>query len=112
MTRQIALSRFTSELFDLFDETFEHVHGIYLDRGTSLFETLAVISAEEASRPISTTCATVAAQVEHVRFYLDVLENYLLNKEPVKVDWGEIWRTVHEVTPEQWDGFQGLCKKV
>ncbi len=99
---QIPLERLTSELFDIFDETFENVHGIYLDKGTSLFETLATISAEEASRPVSASCASIAAQVEHVRFYLDVLEGYLLNREPVKVDWGETWRTVEAVTPGEW----------
>ena len=80
--RYSAWSGLPSELFELFEETFEQVHGIYLDGGTSLFETLATISAEEASLPVSATCATLAAQVEHVRFYLDVLETYLLNSEP------------------------------
>jgi hypothetical protein len=107
---QIPAERFASELADLFDETFEHVHGIYLDRGTSLFETLATISAEEASRPVSSACASIAAQVEHVRFYLDVLENYLLEKPPVKADWGEIWRTVREVSPEEWEASKARLK--
>ena len=60
---------------------------MYLDGGTSLFETLATITAEEASRPVSAACASLAAQVEHVRFYLDVVDDYLLNQEPSKVDW-------------------------
>ena len=33
----------------LLNETFDNVQGYYLDKGTSLFETLATISAEEAS---------------------------------------------------------------
>ncbi len=37
----------------MFDETFEQVQGMYLDKGTSLFETLATVTAEEASRPVS-----------------------------------------------------------
>jgi hypothetical protein len=102
MSKQIEQDRFTSELFDLFDETFENVHGIYLDRGTSLFETLATITAEEASRPVGNKCATLGAQVAHVNFYLEVLEHYLVTNESVKVDWGEIWRTISVVTPEEW----------
>lgn len=51
MTQPIALDLFTSELFPLVEETFERIHGIYLDKGTSLFETLDTITAEEASRP-------------------------------------------------------------
>jgi hypothetical protein len=27
----------------------------------------------------------------------------MLHMDIGKVDWGEIWRTVHEVTPEQWE---------
>ena len=52
MSTQIATDSFKKQLFLLFEETFDHVHGVYLDRGTSLFETLEAISAEEASRPV------------------------------------------------------------
>ncbi len=107
----IAIEDFTSELFEIFDETFEHVQGIYLDRGTSLFETLDTISAEEASIPVSASCATIAAQVAHVRFYLEVLEGYMLNKPIAKVDWKEIWRTVSVVTPEEWEASKALLKE-
>ena len=52
MPKTIDQTRFTSELFDLLDETFENHHGIYFDRGPSLSETLAGVSAAEASRPV------------------------------------------------------------
>jgi hypothetical protein len=103
MPNTIPVEMFTNNLFELLDETFEKVGGRYLDRGTSLFETLATISAEEASQPISAHCASLAAQVEHIRFYLEVNEHYLLGKEDRRWDWGEIWRTVERVTPEEWD---------
>ena len=48
MTKQIAIKHLPEILFKALDETFDQVHGIYLDRGTSLFETLETISAEEA----------------------------------------------------------------
>ncbi|MFN8564453.1 MAG: hypothetical protein U0703_23185 [Anaerolineae bacterium] len=70
MSAQAALARFKRDLLDLLDETFIQHHGIYLDRGTSLFETLAPITAARASIPVGGECATLAAQVEHVRFYL------------------------------------------
>ena len=107
MAKSIAVEHFTSILYDLLDETFERVHGIYLDKGTSLFETLATISAEEASLPVGGKCATLAAQVEHVRYYLDVLEGHMLKQPMDKADWGEIWRTVHSVTPTEWAASQG-----
>lgn len=87
------------------EETFEKVYGLYLDRGTSLFETLATISAEEASRPVSAGCASIAAHVEHMRFYIDTTLRFIHGERP-EVDWGEIWRTVQAVTPEEWDASQ------
>ncbi len=92
------------------DETFENVRGMYLDKGTSLFETLATISAEEASRPVSANCASIAAQVEHVRFYIDVLLRFMRGERP-EVDWSEIWRTVREVTPEEWTASQARLRE-
>src|SRR5690554_3547409 len=67
MPATIPLERLVNELLELYDETFDRVHGYYLNRGTSLFETLATISAETASIPVSADCATLAAQVAHVR---------------------------------------------
>jgi hypothetical protein len=106
MSNQIALERFTKELFECLDETFEAVHGVYLDKGTSLFETLETVSAEDASRASGDGCATVAAQVEHVRFYLDVLNDVIRSEEVVKVDWKEIWLSVRGVTPEEWEALK------
>jgi len=106
MPSTIASDTFKTALFEILDETFFNVQGIYLDGGTSLFETLDTITAEQASRPISERCASMAAQVRHVAFYLDVLERYLRTKEPAQVDWGEIWRTTRSATPEEWQSYQ------
>ncbi|MFL5807344.1 MAG: DinB family protein [Roseiflexaceae bacterium] len=110
MSKQTALEQFKDTLFIALDETFEQVHGIYLDKGTSLFETLATITAEEASRPVSATCASIAAQVDHVRFYLDVLERYMQNQAVGKVDWQESWQ-LKAVTLEEWDALKRRLKE-
>ena len=110
MSTQIANDRFTNELFDLLDETFEQVQGIYLDKGTSLFETLETISAEQASRPVSAECASIAAQVEHVRFYLQVLERVIQKKPVGKIDWQESWQ-LEKVTPEEWEALKGRLRE-
>lgn len=91
----------TREINDLLDETFESVKGQYLDPETSLFETLATVTAEEASRPVSDTCASIAAQVEHVRYYLEVLQRYMRGEEPDDVDWSMAWQ-IREVTADEW----------
>ncbi|MEO8357311.1 MAG: hypothetical protein ABI621_15500 [Chloroflexota bacterium] len=98
---------FTNNLFQIMEETFEPKHhGIYLDRGTSLFETLETVSAEEASIPVGGKCASLAAQVAHVTFYLEVLERYVVYNDSTRADWGEIWRTVEKVTPEEWNEYK------
>lgn len=73
------LPDFANNLFLLMEETFEaNHHGIYLDRGTSLFETLETVSSEEASIPVGGKCASLAAQVAHVTFYIESFERYAL----------------------------------
>lgn len=96
-------NNFLNNLFSLYDETFENHHGIYLDNNTSLITTLEGISAEEASIPVGGKCASLAAQVTHVIFYLELLEKYFLKQEVGKVDWGEIWRTVEKISPDDWE---------
>ena len=102
----IQSDHFSKVLLMLLEETFEQVHGFYLDKGTSLFETLSDISAEQASIPVGGGCATLAAQVKHVAFYLDVLEKSVRESNFAPVDWDEIWRTVSQVDAEQWQGIQ------
>jgi hypothetical protein len=102
----IQSDHFTKALFLLLDETFDNVQGFYLDKNTSLFETLADITADEASIPVGGKCATLAAQVKHVAFYLDVVEKSVRDPNYPKADWGEIWRTVSRVTPEEWRSIQ------
>ncbi len=105
MTDSIPVERFTHTLFGLLTETFESVYGIFLDRGTSLFETLDGITAEEASRATSDRCATLAAQVNHVRFYLDVFEGYMLEAPQTEVDWQSSWQ-VGVVSVEEWESLK------
>lgn len=106
MTETTQSELFTSALINLLKETFEQVEGYYLDRNTSLFETLADITAEQASIPVGGKCATLAAQVKHVAFYLDVVRQSMLNPDSPDADWGEIWRTVGKVTDLEWQGIQ------
>lgn len=98
---------FANNLFQLMEETFEPKHhGIYLDEGTSLFETLDTVSAAEASIPVGGKCASLAAQVAHVTFFIESFERYALQGDNSPRDWGYIWRTVEKVTPEEWDAYK------
>jgi uncharacterized damage-inducible protein DinB len=87
------------------EETFESVKGIYLDRGTSIFETLATISAEEASIPSASSCASIAAHVEHMTYYMDIILQFAQGERP-ETNWKYIWNTVEAVTPAEWTASQ------
>src|SRR5262245_32420911 len=84
------------------DGTVHTEHGHDLDKGPSLNDTLDATTAAEASRA-TRRCATVAAHVAHVTFYLDVLERYMSTGDGERVDWRAIWNTVGVVSPEEWD---------
>ncbi len=109
--QQIQADEFTKALYSLLDETFDNVQGYYLDKGTSMFETLATVSAAEASIPVGGKCATLAAQVKHVAFYLDVLEHTVRTQQFEKQDWGKIWRETTAVTPAEWEEIKAELRQ-
>ena len=104
MPKQIPISEVARGFQFLLVETFENVQGAYLDKGTSLFETLDQISAAGASQPMG-DCATIAAHVAHVTYYLRVLEDRMFGRDLSYVNWDEIWRTVSGVTEAEWEAM-------
>lgn len=104
-------AQLVGEIMDILDETFERHHGIYLDKNTSLFQTLEGIDHVQASRPVGGRCASIAAQVAHITFYLEVLERYFVANDSSAADWGEIWRTVEQVTPDEWSHLRAQLKQ-
>ena len=102
MRKQIDISEVANGFRFVLTETFESVHGAYLDKGTSLFETLAEISAEQASQPMG-NCATIAAHVAHTLYYLEVLEDRMFGRDLSYVNWEQIWAEVSSVDEVTWD---------
>ncbi len=96
MPEQLPVEIVRNSLLTLLTEVMNQVNGYVLDRGTSMFETLTSISAEEASQPVSNQSATLAAQVNHTRFYMDAI---LAQTE--HADWDESWH-VGTVDDRQW----------
>ncbi|HOP05909.1 MAG TPA: DinB family protein [candidate division Zixibacteria bacterium] len=92
---------FKETLLALFDETFDGVRTVYLDKGTSFFETLSGVNAEQASRPLTPGGSTIVAHVVHTRFSLDVIEKAMRGTPEEKVDWTIAWR-LKEVNETEW----------
>ena len=105
MPKQIAITEVAEGFRYALTETFESVFGIYLDKGDSLFESLAQISAADASAPMG-DCATIAAHVAHIDYYLRVLEDRMFGRDVSWVNWDEIWRTVGAVDEADWAALQ------
>jgi hypothetical protein len=95
-------------LLELLEETFETPHGYYLDRPKGgLFTTLGTIGHERASIEWPHQ-RSIAAHVEHTRFYVDALHQYL-NGFQGKMDWDASWQT-HAVTAPEWDTMQAALR--
>ena len=101
---------FSAELLEILDEVFDEDHGIFLDKGTSLFETLDQTSADVASAAIASGTVSIAAHVEHVILYLEVLGGHIAGEEIGEVDWGQIWERVNWVSNEEWDELRGRLR--
>lgn len=105
MTTPITPEELTKAILFSLRETVEDGDGAYLDPETSLFETLATISAAEASLPVGKTCATLAAQVDHTRFYIDVILGRMNGTNTAPADWNDIWDNVTAVNMDEWSAI-------
>lgn len=110
MTTPIDPGLFTTQLLTLLEETFAQVHGAYLDKGTSFGETLALLSAEEASRAARVSGTTIAGHAAHVHFYLKVIRDYIDGVQLGRLDWKQSWLT-HSVTAAEWDALRQEVKQ-
>ena len=104
MSNQIAITEVAEGFRFALRETFESVFGMYLDKGTSLFETLADISAAAASQPMG-DCATIAAHVAHTAYYLRALEDRMFHRDLSWINWDQIWQDVSAVDEAAWDAM-------
>ena len=97
---------FTLSCFALLEETFEKAPvktgGFYLDADTSLFATIDKLSGEQASTSVGENEATIASHLEHIRFYLTVLKEFISQNETDVVDWKQSW-LVNTVDESEWE---------
>jgi DinB family protein len=113
MPADVSLTKARSDVLDFLGETFDRVRGIYLDRGTSFFETLADVTASEASKRASPDTASIAAHVRHCTYYLEVLQRSLRGGHVGTLDWRSIWANDRPVDEGEWNALrEGLRKEV
>lgn len=95
----------TDEILLLFEETFKKVEGFYLDKGTSIFESINELKSVEASEKIDGSNETIAGHIYHVIFYIIVLQEYITDVRTGKTDWSKSW-VVSEVTNNEWQDLK------
>jgi hypothetical protein len=106
----ISNTHFVEAAAYLIRETFEGspegMPSAYLDRGVGIFTTLSELSAGEVSKDFSGT--TIAAQTEHLKFYLDRLCEYI-NDRTEPVNWDDSW-LIETVDEREWDALRTTVK--
>ncbi len=104
---------FTNNLLNFFKETFEGTTpngNSFIDKGTGLFDTIENISADAASKSLGGGgSATIAAHLEHTRFYLVALQEFM-NGRTEKVDWKTSW-SINNVSESVWDSLKENTRK-
>jgi hypothetical protein len=77
---------------------------IFIDQGTGLLQTLASLSAAQASQPSKPGQTTIVAHSEHTRVHLAGMNAFLRGEDP-KVDWAASWR-ITELDEAGWRKLQ------
>ncbi len=78
------------------------------EANASLLGTLALFSAEQASRPPVPGRKTAAAHAAHLLFSLELATRRLLGENP-DADWGASWEP-SSVTPAEWERLRGQIR--
>lgn len=103
--QMISFDDFRAEVFDVLNETFEDVIGMYLDKGDDLASTLEGVTAGQASRLTGSCGNSVASQLRHFNYYLEVAMQHIQGAPPAKVDWAPAWKQT-TVTDHEWRALQ------
>ena len=110
-TETVSRTHFTASVAYLLTETFagspEGQGSAYLDRGVGLFDTLATVTAAQASTDFHGT--TIAAQTEHAKFYLDRLCEFIGGRSE-KVNWEDSW-LIETVNDNEWSALQTTVRR-
>lgn len=108
MSATIQSEDFVNNLRFFLTETFEGTPEFptaYLDTNVSFFDAFQDISAAQASTPITNGGMTIAAHVEHTRFYIALLLQHMQARTTKDVNWDETWQQ-QTVSEDAWHTLQ------
>jgi hypothetical protein len=79
----------------------------YLDKNAGFFESIAGVSAEQASQQFYGT--TIAAQTEHAKFFLDLICEYI-DGHTERANWEASW-LIETVNETEWAALRNSVKE-
>ncbi|MFZ1684772.1 MAG: DinB family protein [Candidatus Zixiibacteriota bacterium] len=109
MATTVSNEAITEQFVSFLQETFEKVQGIYLDKGTSVFETLEGLTAKQASRPTHDGGSSIAGHIGHIRFYVSILRDYMNGIKHKGLDWNQSWQ-IRAMSESEWDILRGQLR--
>lgn len=95
----------SEEMGNLLRETFEKVDGFYLDKGTSLFERLEDLKADEVSVCPAGSDYSIAGHVRHISFFMETIIGYNTGVLDEPTDWQKSWN-VEKVSEGEWSDLK------
>lgn len=109
MTAQtITFDEYRGVLISLLTEAFDRTErgNMFLDQGDELKKTLEDVTAEEASIVIGGEGGnSIADQVRHLTYYLEIGHAWMTNPPPANVDWSAAWQA-QPVDDAEWQQLQ------
>ena len=104
-------TQFKEAVLELLEESFENVHGYYLDKRIRRCWKRWTASAQRRRQfRCRSRARRIAGHVEHVRFYLAVFIDMAHGKEVDPIDWEQSW-LVKEVTPDEWEALKSRLRE-
>ena len=107
----VSRTHFAESVAYLLRETFEGSPegqpSAFLDRGVGVFDTLAKVTAAQASADFHGT--TIAHQTEHAKFYLDRICEFISGRSE-KVNWEDSW-LIETVNDQEWSALQSTVRR-
>jgi hypothetical protein len=104
MEKQAFTEGYLSVLSEAVEGPQQSDWSIFIDQGTGVFQTLATVTARQASQAPSPGHTTIVAHTEHTRFHLAGMNAFLRGENP-KLDWAASWK-ITELDQQGWEKLQ------
>ncbi len=104
MNKQAFTEGYLSVLHEAVEGPQQSDWSIFIDQGTGMLQSLAMLTARQASQASTAGLSTIVAHTEHIRFALAGMNAFLRSESP-QLDWAASWR-ITEHDEAGWETLQ------